>query len=147
LPVTADRTDVALRNETAVVDVDSELLVDRVGGAVSGTLHSLVEYDSASLNVVYADDATLAFYRDRDHLLNHFERVHSHAHVDFEQTELFADDLRPVADRVERTTTAMDFMTLVRVRNERNGLFVGVDSGQSVQPVVDAIRGLPAAGR
>lgn len=131
-----------IRNETEIIDVDAGTLVDRVQGTVAGTLYSLVEYDQHSLNVVYADEATLEYYRSREHLLEHFERVHSHVHVDFEQMDLFVDDLFPVADQVEYMTTAMDFMTLIRVYNDRNGLFVAVEPDESVRPVVDAIEAL-----
>lgn len=133
---------VAVRNETELVDVDGNVLADRLGETVAGTLYSLVEYDESGLNIVYADPATMEFYRSRDHLVEHFEQVHSHAHVDFEQMELFTDALFPVADRVEYMTTAMDFMKLVRVYNDRNGLFVAIEPDEPVQPVIDAIQGL-----
>lgn len=129
-------------NATEIVDVPADELVDELAAVVDGTLYSVVEYDPAQLNIVYADEATLAFYQDRDHLIAHFERIHSHVHVDFEQMELFVDDLFPVADRVEYLTTALDFMTLVRVYNEKNGLFVAIEPDQPVEPVVDTIRTL-----
>jgi len=129
-------------NPSVIIDADAELLVDRLQAALEGTLYSLVEYDTTDLNVLYADDATLAFYEDRDHLLAHFERVHSHVHIDFEQMELFTDTLFPVADRVEYITTALDYMKLVRVYNRENGLFVAIEPDEPVDPVVDAIRDL-----
>lgn len=132
-------------NATEIVDVRGDALVDALAGVVDGTLYSVVEYDRVRLNVVYADEATLAFYQDRDHLIAHFEHIHSHVHGDFEQMELFVDDLFPVADRVEYVTTALEFMKLVRVYNEKNGLFVAIEPDEPVQPVVETIRSLRPA--
>lgn len=129
-------------NATEIVDIPAEHLVDELAAVVDGTLYSVVEYDPGRLNVVYAHEATLSFYQDRDHLLAHFERIHSHAHVEFEQLELFVDDLFPVADRVEYMTTALDFMKLVRVYNQKNGLFVAIGPDEPVEPVVETIRSL-----
>lgn len=129
-------------NAAEIADVDADELVAGLTDVVDDTLYSVVEYDQSRLNVVYADEATLSFYRDRDHLLAHFEQIHSHAHVDFEQMELFVDDLFPVADRVEYMTTALDYMKLVRVYNDRNGLFVAVAPDEPVQPIIETVRDL-----
>lgn len=139
--------DVPIRNPTEIVEIPGEELVERIDGTVEGTLYSLVEYDITTLNVVYADEETLQFYRDRDHLLAHFDRIHSHAHRDFEQMELFLDDLFPVADRVDYIITAMDFMKLVRVYNDRNGLFIAIEPDEPVQPIIGTIRDIRDGAR
>lgn len=142
LPDRALATPVPVTNDARVLDVERERLVARLTEAADGPLYSVVEYDPATLNVVYADESTLAFYRDRDHLVAYFDRVRAPARVDFGPAELFADGRRPVADRVDHATPTPAAVTLLRVANDRNGVFVALSPDEPLGPVVEAIEGL-----
>lgn len=134
-------------NDAEVLDVERESLVSRLDAVADGPLHSVVEYDPGGLNVVYADEATLHFYGDRDHLVAYFDLVRSPVRVAFERVDLFADARSPVADRVHHATTAPAFARFLRVANERNGLFVALAPDEPLAPVVEAIQRLGRCAR
>ena len=53
--------------------------------------------------------------------------------------DLFTDDLFPVAESVEYIVTAMDYLTLLRVYVDREGVFLALGPEEPVEPVVAAI--------
>lgn len=135
-----------VENRSEVVSFDADAALADARDAVDGTLFAFVEYDDDEFNPLYVDDATLTFYDDEHHMLAHFEEIHSYVHVDFMEMEMFVDDLFPVADRVRYITTAMDYMTLVRVYADREGVFVALAADEPVQPLVAAVERHVSAG-
>jgi hypothetical protein len=128
-----------VRNHSEVVSFDADAALADAQDAVEGTLFAFVEYDADEFNPLYVDDATLTFYDDEQHMLAHFDEIHSYVHVDFMEMGIFVDDLFPVADHVRYITTGMDYMTLVRVYADREGVFVALAADESVQPLVAAV--------
>lgn len=129
-----------ISRESQVVDFDAEAACDAVRETVEGSLRSFVEFDAERFNPIYVDDATLAAYDDEAHMEEHFARVHSYVHVDFAEMELIVEELFSVADRVEYLVTAMDAFTLVRFYVGDQGVFLALDPGEPVEPVIAAIR-------
>lgn len=125
-------------NRSRIVDFDADSAVDFLKKEVDGTLYSVVEYDKNTFNILYIDDSTLSFYDDKDHMLNHFEKVHSYVYLDFSQLDL-TETVFTEGSSVDYMTTAMDYIKIVRIYCGREGLFVGVDPGEQVVPLVDGV--------
>jgi hypothetical protein len=67
----------------------------------------------------------------------HFGRIHDYVNIDFTETELFTQDLFDVADRVRYKATGLDVMTILRVYlGDQTGLFLAIDRGDPVEPLV-----------
>lgn len=126
-------------NPSEIASFDADAALDAARDAVDGPLFAFVEYDDAAFNPLYVDDATLTFYDDEAHMLSHFEEIHSYVHVDFMEKEMFVDTLFPVASRVRYITTAMDYMTLVRVYAGHDGVFAALAPDEPPRPLVDAV--------
>lgn len=126
------------RSELAAFDADS--VREAVRETVSGPLYSFCEYDTESFRPLYLDDRTVSMYDSREAMLEHFELIHTHVHMDFMQSNLFRETLFPDAERVEYITTAMDFLKILRVYVGDNGLFIAIDPDEPVVPIVDAIK-------
>lgn len=123
-----------------IVDFDAEAAVAAARDATEGPLYSFVEFDFDGFNRLYVADETRALYPSETVMEEHFEQIHSYVNIDFTEIELFTEDLFPMASRVRYKTTALDVMTLVRFYvNETSGVFVAVDPGAPVEPVVAAV--------
>lgn len=129
-------------NSSRIVDFDGDRVVEVLQDNVEGVLYSVIEFDDKSFNILYVDDNTLAFYDDKDHMLDHFDKVHSHVYLDFTEIDLFTDAIFPIAEKVDYITTSMDYMKIVRLYRDRQGLFVALDRDEPVQPLVDAVSGI-----
>lgn len=132
----------AVREPSELVSFDGDAAVDALREHAEGTLYSVVEYDTAAYRPLLVDDATITLYGGEEAMHAHFERIHSHVNLDFTEIELFVEDLFPVADRVEAITTRLDYLTVVRIYGDREGLFVAVEPGEPTAPLVDAVRDL-----
>lgn len=126
-------------NSSRIVEFDADAAVRLLQDNVEGVLYSVIEFDDETFNILYVDDNTLAFYDDKDHMLDHFDKVHSHVYLDFTEIDLFTDAIFPIAEEVEYITTSMDYMKIVRLYRDRQGLFVALDRDEPVQPLVDAV--------
>ena len=129
-----------MSNPGEVVDFDAEAACEAVMDVVEGELRTFVEFDAERFNPVYVDDVTLAFYEDEAHMYEHFGRIHDYVNVDLAEIDLFVGELLPVADRVEYLVTAMDAFTLLRYYVGRQGILLGLDPDEPVEPVVEALR-------
>ncbi|WP_436344629.1 hypothetical protein [Natronorubrum sp. FCH18a] len=127
-------------NHSALSGFDADSVRRAVQNTVSGPLYSFCEYNTESFRPLYIDDRTIAMYDDSDEMLAHFERIHTHVHMDFMQIELFRNTLFPDAERVEYIATAMDVLKLLRVYVGEDGLFLALESDEPVEPIVDVIR-------
>jgi len=136
----------AISNPSRVVSFDADRIRGVVEDAVQGTLRSFVEYDADTFHPLYVDDLTLSFYEDEAEMYEHFERIHSHASLDFTEIDLFTDELFPVADRVRYLATGFDAFTIVRVYLDREGLFLALDPGEPVEPLIEAIEAAVESG-
>lgn len=137
----------AIRNASELVAFDADAACEAVLETVSGTLRSFVEFDSESFNPLYVDETTLAFYDDEDHMLAHFAQLHSYVYLDLAEMDLFTEELFPVANRVEYITTAMDFLKIVRIYYDNEGVFLALDHDEAVEPIVRAVGAATDNGR
>ena len=131
----------SLSNPSSVASFDAEAVRETIENSIEGTLRSLVEYDEMTFNPLYVDDLTLSFYDDEDHMMAHFERIHSYIHIDFTEMNLFTDELFPATDRVRYLATGFDMFTLLRVYIDGEGLFLALDPNEPIEPLVQAIEG------
>lgn len=129
-----------IRNDSEVVPFDADAALEDVQELVGPELHSFVEYDVDDLRVLYLSDVALGMYEDEAHAFAHFERIHSHVHLDFTEIDLFTEGLFPIAEGVEYMTTALDFLKLVRIYQDHTGIFISLSPDVDEVPVVEAIR-------
>lgn len=133
-------------SESVVVDLDVAAIRDAVLETVEGPLLSLVEFDVREFNPVYVADGTMAMYENEAHMRAHFERIHDYVHLDFTEQDLFTTELLPTEDRVHYIATRMDALTVVRFYSDDQGLFLGLEAGEPVEPVVQAIEAVVDPG-
>ncbi|AHG05400.1 hypothetical protein HALDL1_15055 [Halobacterium sp. DL1] len=126
-------------NDPRVVSLDVAAMQAAIEEAVEGSLRSLVEFDADEFNALYVDDLTLQFYEDEDEMQTHFEEIHSYVHLDFTEKEFYKEDIFPLSERVRYLATGFDVFTVVRVYFGDEGLFLSLDRGEPVEPVVDAV--------
>lgn len=124
----------------SITGVDGAAVVSRLRGRVDETLYAVAEYDAEALELLYVDDATRTMYPSEAVMHDHFEEIHSYVHVDFVESELFTDELFPVAEEVEHIVTGMDFLKLIRVYRDEKGVFLAVDPDEPVMPLVEVVQ-------
>lgn len=132
----------AITNAPEVVSFEAGEVTRAVQEAATGTVRSIVEYDREEFNPLYVDDVTMAFYADEDEMYDHFAEIHSYVHVDFTEMSLFTEELFPVADEVRYLTASFDTMTLLRIYFGDAGVFVSLDPGVPVEPIVEAVEAI-----
>jgi len=66
-------------------------------------------------------------------------RRSSYVHLDFTEKEFYKEDIFPLSERVRYLATGFDVFTVVRVYFGDEGLFLSLDRGEPVEPVVDAV--------
>lgn len=130
----------AIHSESRVVSFDADAALADAKAVAGDDLHSFVEYDLEDYNVQYLSDHALDMYDDEAQAHAHFDRIHSHVHLDFTEIDLFTEALFPVSEGVEYVTTALDFLKLVRVYHDDMGVFVSLAPNVDEVPVVAAIR-------
>lgn len=127
-----------LTRESELVAFDADACVAAIREATPG-VRLVVEYTDESFRTLYADDATLSLFGDREAMREYFESVHDYVGIDFAERELFEDTLR-AAGGVRAITTHMDRATVVRVLvGETQGLFVSVDPDTPVTELVACV--------
>ena len=130
----------AIRSDSRVVEFDADAALAAAEEVAGSDLYSFVEYDVEEYNVQYLSDFALQMYEDEEQAFDHFDRIHSHVHLDFTEIDLFTEGLFPIAEDVEYVTTSLDFMKLVRVYHDDMGIFVSLAAHVDEVPVIEAIR-------
>lgn len=129
-----------IREDAELVRFDGEAALDAALGALKGPLYSFVEFTFDGYNTMYVADETIAMYEDRDEMEEHFSQLHDYVNLDFTEIQLFTDALLPVADEVHYIATSFDYITIVRIYKDDQGLFLAVDPDESIVELVDAVR-------
>lgn len=132
-------------NETRILDIDVEDLVDPVLSRAEGTVYAISEFDTREFTILHLAEATYDLYGDEETMEDHFERIHGYVHLDFTERELFTDEMFPLAERVEYLTTRMDYIKIVRIYEGDSGVFLALDPDEPVTPLaavaLEAMRG------
>lgn len=128
-----------ITNPPELLSADVDAMEDAAREAVDGTVRSVVEFDEDDFHVIYVDDVSLSFYEDEAQMMDHFEQIHSYVHLDFTEMSFYTDDIFPIADRVRYIATGLDVFTVLRIYFGDEGLFMALDQGEDVEPVVDAV--------
>jgi hypothetical protein len=124
--------------DSALVDFDADAALSSAREQFEGEIHLCVEYTTEEFHTLYADETTLSLYGDREQMTDHFEEVHSYVHVDFTERNMF-EDIFVGAGEVRSFVTQMEYVTLIRVLDGEQGLFLTVDPGTDVTAVVEAV--------
>ena len=124
--------------DSTLVDFDADAAVSAAREQSEGEVHLCVEYTTEGFHTLYADETTLSLYGDREEMTDHFEEVHSYVHVDFTERGLF-EDLFVGAGEVRSFVSQMEYVTLIRVLDGEQGLFLTVDPGTDVTAIVEAV--------
>lgn len=122
-----------------IVGFDATAALEAVKEHPEGELYTFVEFDAEEFNTLYVSPAAEAFYEDEAQMLEHFDEIHSYVHLDLVEQDLFTTELFPVADRVRYVVTAMDYLTIVRVYVDQEGIFFAVEDDQAVPDLVEVI--------
>jgi hypothetical protein len=130
----------AIRKTSEVVAFDADAAFADAQTLAGPELYSFVEYDVEEYQVLFLSDLALDMYDSADQAFAHFDKIHSHVHLDFTEIDLFTEGLFPVAEGVEYVTTALDFLKLVRVYHDGTGVFVSLAPTADEVPIVEAIR-------
>jgi hypothetical protein len=128
-----------ITNESTLVAFDGDAARAAVHEAAGDGLLSATAFTSDDFEILYVADPVLDLYRDRDHLQEHYDQVLSHLHMDIMERDVYENTLLPNAGAVRAIVTYMEEMTLVRVIVGEQGLYVALDSDQSVRAVVEAL--------
>jgi hypothetical protein len=124
--------------DSILVDFDADAAVSSARELFEGEIHLCVEYTIEEFHTLYADENTLMLYGDREQMTDHFEDVHSYVHVDFTERGLF-EDMFVGAGGVRSFVTHMEYVTLIRVLDGKQGLFLTVDPETDVTGIVEAV--------
>lgn len=122
-----------------MAEFDGTAVVEAGLSTVEGTLYSVVAFDSEGWRELHVAPETRAMYEDEAHMSAHFDRLHDYVNLDFTELDLFTDTLVPAAEEVRYLVTCLDVMKLVRCYYGRKGLFLAVEPGEPVVPLVDAL--------
>lgn len=127
-------------NGSTLSRFDADAALTAVRRTIAGRLYTFCEYDTTTFRPLYVDERTIDMYDDREAMVDHFERIHANVHMDFMEINLFKNTLFPPAERVEYIVTAMDFLKIVRIYVDDQGLFIALGPDEAVEPVVDAVK-------
>ncbi|MFB6169517.1 MAG: hypothetical protein ABEJ06_00065 [Haloarculaceae archaeon] len=126
-------------NEPRIVHLDARAALQAALDAVDGPLLAFVEFDVDEFNTLYLAEEAISMYPDEEAMIDHFERIHSYVHIDFNERQLFTDTIVPVATRVRYIATSTDALTMVRYYHGDDGLFFALTPDEDVDRVVKAV--------
>jgi hypothetical protein len=129
----------AIRNASTIVGFDAETGLAAIRESAEGTPFTVVEFDADRYNPLFVSEEGRALYRDEEQMTAHFDAIHSFASIDFNEIDLFTEELFPIAEDVHYIATGLDYLTLLRIYFDRSGLFIALDPDQPVDPVVEAV--------
>ena len=114
-------------------------VVEALRRRTDGPLHSVVRFDPDDFRILYVAGEAESRYPTESAMVEHFERIFAYVGIDFAEKTLFSDVLLPDAGTVRYMTTSLDSVKVVRIYEESEGVFVGVDPEEAVPPLVDAV--------
>lgn len=121
-----------------LVDFDADAAVDAVEDVVGDSLGLCAEYNVRSYNVLYLKPEVEAQFEDLDELYEVGDDLHTTLYIDFVQQELF-DDYHPAFGKVRALVTVLEGFAFIRVIVDMEGLFVALEPGSAITPVVECI--------
>jgi hypothetical protein len=128
----------AVSEDSTLVDFDADAALASVRESFAEEIRLCVEYTAEEFHTLYADETTLTLYGDREQMVDHFEEVHSYVHVDFTERDLFRD-IFVGAGGVRSFVAQMEHVTLIRILDGEQGLFLSVVPETDVTGVVEAV--------
>lgn len=81
----------AIRNPPELVSFDVETALEVAREHAGDGILSCVEFTPSAFHTVYLSETVFSFYRDRDHVREHFERIRSHSDVDLNERDLLEE--------------------------------------------------------
>lgn len=122
-----------------IVNFDTEAVLGALQDEAGESLYTVVEFDADAFHTLYVSRAARAFYEDEAAMEEHFDAIHAYVHLDLVEQDLFTNELFPVAESVRYVATSMDYLTVVRVYHEGDGIFFAVEEDTAVPDLVAAI--------
>lgn len=132
-------------HESEILDIDVDDVIEAVRSRADGPVYSISEFDAEDFNVIHLAEVTYELYEDEAAMEEHFAEIHGYVNVDFTERDLFAEALFPMAERVDYLVTRMDYLTIVRIYDGQQGLFMALDPDEPVSPLAGIV--LEAMGK
>jgi hypothetical protein len=126
-------------SQSEIVDFDAEAALAAVRAVAGTDLYTFVEFDADCFNTLFVSDAAEVFYEDAEEMQAHFAEIHSYVHLDLVEQDLFTNELFPIANRVRYVSTTMDYLSVVRVYVDGEGIFFAVEDDDLVPELVETI--------
>ena len=118
---------------------DPAPIVEALRRRTDGPLYSVVRFDPDNFRILHVAGEAASRYPTESAMVEHFERIFAYVGIDFAEKTLFSDVLLPDAGTVRYMTTSLDSVKVVRIYEESEGIFLGVDPEEAVPPLVDAV--------
>lgn len=123
---------------SGIVGFDADAAVEAARGAAGDGLRIASEYDMDGYRLLYVADSVIEEYGSTDPIEDAGDRLHSYIHLDFTERELF-EEIAADAGQVTAYVTRMEHHTLIRYLDEREGLFLSVETGTALTPLLEAV--------
>lgn len=128
----------SVTRESGVVGFDADAAVGVVRELADGDLRVAAEFDMEDYRLLYIADEVLELYDGEEPIQEAAARLHSYIHLDFVERELF-EEIASEAGQLETYVTRMEHHTFVRHLVGREGLFLSLETGTDLEPLLAAI--------
>ncbi|WP_232688549.1 DUF7522 family protein [Halobacterium zhouii] len=120
---------------------DCEAIDEAIVDVVGDDLRTIVEYDEHDFNVLRIRDDVVEQLGGEEAFSDLADLLHSDYRLDFTQQELY-EEMYGNLGVVRAFVVLMDHATIVRFVGEETGVYVSLEAGTPIQPVMDAMKGV-----
>lgn len=124
--------------ESSIVDFDADAAVAVAKEVAGSDLRAAAEFDADDYRLLYVADRMLERYGGEGPVQEAASRLHDHIHLDFVERELY-EAIAGEAGSLETYVTRMEHHTFVRHLVGREGLFLSLETGTELEPLLDRI--------
>lgn len=122
-----------------LVEFDEGQALERAKDVAGDRLQVCAVYTADDFELLYVADDLLEYYDDESEVLEVGEALHGYMDLDFNEREVF-EELYPAATEMKAFVTYTDHVIVVRVLSpETEGLYVSLEPGTEVTPVVNVM--------
>lgn len=127
-----------ITGSSILVEFDADAVLETVRAMAGDTIGVCVEYNTRSFNILYLEESLENRFEDLDELYEVGEDLHTTLFIDFTEQKLL-NDFHPVLGEMRASVTYMSGLTMIRVIQEDEGLFLTIEPDAQVTPVIEAI--------
>lgn len=128
----------SVTRDSGVVGFDADAAVAAARAVAGDDLRVAAEFDVDDYRILYVADGVMEAYGSEAPIRETADRLHSYIHLDFVERELF-EEIASGAGRLETYVTRMEAYTFVRHLVGSEGLFLSLDTGTALEPLLEAI--------